>query len=349
MIADKFKSEVIFDEDSHTYTRDGKELSGITGLIHSVLKLGVYPGASPKAWQVYIPQAGYHGSCVHQAIYNLDTLGIETAEFGEKEHETQDYGTVIFPAQDVSAELGFYKEALPNGWSVYASEFIVDYGDFASAIDSIWGDDSDEEGDWLVDFKTNNLKAYPGGEDGLKTYLSWQLSCYAVMYERQTHRKVKGLIGLWLGSDEYKKWDIVRQPDEQVIKLLNTVILPNPDYDPNNHESSRFIYINEEMQVEEAQIISTTSDLTVPPEITKAIADLLRAEKVAKAMKDRLRELMEQNGIVKWANDEFTATIGKPSKNISFDTARFKEEHPDIYAQYTKETEKKGSFTLKLK
>ena len=38
----KFKeSPVIFDEDSHSYHLDGKRLLGITGLIHSILGLGV--------------------------------------------------------------------------------------------------------------------------------------------------------------------------------------------------------------------------------------------------------------------------------------------------------------------
>mgnify|MGYP007025269030 CR=1 FL=1 len=39
------QSPVIFDEDSHSYQLDGKRLLGITGLIHSVLGLGVYPEA----------------------------------------------------------------------------------------------------------------------------------------------------------------------------------------------------------------------------------------------------------------------------------------------------------------
>lgn len=43
----KFKeSPVIFDEDSHSYHLDGKRLLGITGLIHSILGLGVYPDAN---------------------------------------------------------------------------------------------------------------------------------------------------------------------------------------------------------------------------------------------------------------------------------------------------------------
>ena len=42
----KFKhSPVIFDEESHSYYLGEKRLLGITGLIHSILGLGVYPDA----------------------------------------------------------------------------------------------------------------------------------------------------------------------------------------------------------------------------------------------------------------------------------------------------------------
>ena len=35
------KSEVVFNEETHTYLRGEQQLSGVTGLIHSVLQLGV--------------------------------------------------------------------------------------------------------------------------------------------------------------------------------------------------------------------------------------------------------------------------------------------------------------------
>ncbi len=39
------KSPVVFDEDSHSYMIGDKRLLGITGLIHSILGLAVYPDA----------------------------------------------------------------------------------------------------------------------------------------------------------------------------------------------------------------------------------------------------------------------------------------------------------------
>ncbi len=339
--ADLTQSEVVFNEETHRYLRGDAELSGITGLIHAVLLLGVYPDASDYVKKVQIPKAGYYGTCVHKAIQAWDELGIELTQFPEKEHPTAG----ILPAQNVSAELAYYRKVKPRTCKTIASEFTVDYGNFASQIDCIWGT---ETGDiYLVDHKTNNLDYYPGGPEGLKEYLSWQLSCYAVMFEQQTGLKVKGLLGNWMRKGAGELWRIPRQPDEQVLKLLSTDIV--------KQDWGGFAYLNPEMQVttakvEEVKPVATTTDaLAVPVDVVSAITTLLRAEKAAKAMKEKLRELMEAAGVTKWECPEFTATIGKPSETTTFDSKAFQADHPDLYEQYLKTTTRKGSFTQKLK
>lgn len=338
--ADLTKSEVVFNEETHRYLRGDAELSGITGLIHAVLLLGVYPDASDYVKKVQIPKAGYYGTCVHKAIQAWDELGIELTQFPEKEHPTAG----ILPAQDVSAELAYYRKVKPRNVKTVASEFTVDYLNFASQIDCIWCDN--EGGIYLVDHKTNNLDYYPGGADGLKEYLSWQLSCYAVMFENQTGLKVKGLLGNWVRKGAGELWRIERKPDELVKKLLSTDIMPDGN--------GRFVYLNQEMQVyaekvEEVKPTESDSSLVVPSDVVTAIATLLKAEKAAKAMKEKLRELMEAAGVSKWECDQFTATIGKASESTTFDSKAFQADHPDLYKQYLKKTTRKGSFTQKLK
>lgn len=338
--ADLTQSEVVFNEETHRYLRGDAELSGITGLIHAVLLLGVYPDASDYVKKVQIPKAGYYGTCVHKAIQAWDELGIELTQFPEKEHPTAG----ILPSQDVSAELAYYRKVKPRNVKTVASEFTVDYLNFASQIDCIWCDN--EGGIYLVDHKTNNLDYYPGGADGLKEYLSWQLSCYAVMFEKQTGKKVKGLIGNWMRKGAGELWRIERKPDELVQKLLSTDIMPDGN--------GRFVYLNQEMQVyaekvEEVKQTESDSSLVVPSDVVTAIATLLKAEKAAKAMKEKLRELMEDAGVSKWECDQFTATIGKASESTTFDSKAFQADHPDLYKQYLKKTTRKGSFTQKLK
>lgn len=331
--ADLNKSEVVFNEESHTYLRGGQRLSGITSLIHHVLMLGVYPGATDYVNEVLIPKAGYYGTCVHAAIQTWDELGIECTEYPEKDHPTAG----LIPAQDVSQELETYKNLL-CGLRTVACEFTVDYGDFASQIDSVKADEDDEI--YLVDYKTNNVDYYPGGREGLKEYLSWQLSCYAFMFERLTSKKVAGLIAMWIRKEKGERWVIERKPDEQVKCLLETTVMLT---------DNGFEYINELMQVHEIPQIKEHQSLSVPQELTKTIADILYAEKQAKEAKERLRLLMEDHGISKWSNDDFVATIGQPSTTVSFDSKALREADPETYERYLKSSTRKGSFTVKLK
>ena len=334
-------SEVVFNEEEHSYTRGEERLSGITSLIHSVLRLGVYPDADPMVEQIFIPRAGYHGSCVHHAIQTLETLGIEETQYDAIEHETKDFGIVTFPAQDVQQELDGYKQFVEQyRLHCIASEYTVDYGQYASQLDNVSENDASDI--YIVDYKTNNVDAYPGGKEGLKAYLSWQLSSYAFMFERKNpDKKVKGLIGLWLKGDKWEAWDIVRQPDEKVKCLLETTALP---------ADKGFIYLNPEMQVEDAvEVVATPADLAVSTDVTKAIADFLRAEKLAKQMKEQLRQIMEQNNVQKFECDDFVASIGKSSTRKGFDQERFKTDHPELYKEYITTSEVRGKFTIKEK
>lgn len=345
MKVEKFKeSNVAFDETTHTYTRDGQQLSGITSLIHSVLRLGVYPGASDYAKEVAIPQAGYYGSCVHEAIRTYNELGVDVTNY---DASVSANGTEL-PAQDVSADLERYKRLIPAGMRVLASEFTVSYGSFASKIDGIWCNDKADV--YHVDYKTNNLDSYPGGVEALKEYLSWQLSCYAVMFELQTGLKVKGLYGMHLRHGEGQLWEIERKPDEQVLKLLDTMILPNPDYDPTDIDSLRFIYINDDMQVAETtEVVATASDLAIEQDFIGEVVKILEYENKAKELKENLRAMMEKHGVTKFECDQFTASIGKASVQERFDSKAFKEAEPELYQQYVKKSQVKGKFTVKLK
>lgn len=335
-------SDVVFNEEGHSYCRGEERLSGITSLIHSVLRLGIYPDADARTEQIFIPRAGYHGSCVHHAIQTLETLGVEETQFPAVEHETKDFGVVVFPEQDVQPELDGYKQFLvEHGLHCVASEYTVDYGQFASQIDGV-DEDIVRADIYLVDYKTNNVDAYPGGKEGLKAYLSWQMSCYAFMFEHKNPgRKVKGLIGLWLKGDKWEAWTIERQPDEKVKCLLETTVLPSDD---------GFIYLNPEMQVEETvEVVATPADLAIEQDFIGAVVEILKAEERAKTLKEELRAMMEKNGVSKFECDSFSASIGKPSTREDFDKAAFKEANPELYKEYLKTASVKGKFTIKLK
>jgi len=73
------------------------------------------------------------------------------------------------------------------------------------------------------------------------------------------------------------------------------------------------------------------------------------SKKQLEEMKVRLKNAMLENGIKSWDAGLFTATIAKDSISNTFDTTKFKAEHPDLYEQYIKQSVRAGAFTLKLK
>ena len=342
-------SPVVFEENPHGYWLEGKRLSGITGLIHAILDLGVYPDANDFVKQVAIPRAGAYGSAVHKSIELYDEIGIKDTKHPAVEVVTKNYGTQVFGPFDVSQELETYIRH-KEGFRPIANEYTIsDEEQYASNIDNVWEKIS-TGGDWLVDTKTNNLDYYPGGKEALKLYLSWQLSIYAFLYERQTGRKVEGLAANWLRHDEGEFWIIERQPDDFVEALLK-------------HTKATFNYGWKYEWTGDPDMLSIMKGTALPANVEQndivtkqtieTITNLLRrAQEIEQAMdefKKGLKAKMIEHGIKSFECDGFKATIGASSVVTSFDSKKFKVDHPDLYQEYSKESLRSGSFTLKLK
>lgn len=355
------KSSVIFDEDSHSYQLDGKRLVGITGLIHSILGLGVYPEADDYVKDFIIPRAGSRGTAIHHAIQTYDQIGImQTIQIVHTRYGCRERDNIQYKDEewDVSLELNNYIRHL-NGFEAVANELTVsDNNKYASQIDNVWRR-KDTGGIWLVDTKSNNIGLYPlcgyynpaffnSGAEALQEYLSWQLSIYAELFEAENPGlKVEGLACNWLRKDKAAFWVIQRKPSELVKELLTTeyILMDNgPAY--FHHDPSVFgIGVNLPASVENPQ------PPIVPQDVVSYVADLLALEKETKTKLDEakkaLRMAMEQHGIKTWDSGQFKATIAADSERASFDNIRFKKDHPDLYEQYTTLKTTKGGFTLK--
>lgn len=329
------KSQAVFVESPHGYhLPDGTRLSGITSLIHDVLGLGVYEDASEFVRNVAIPRAAAYGTSIHKAIEMYDSTGIRNVVYEDER----------FGEFNVADELEGYI-ANKGGFKTIANEFIVSYGQYASSIDVIWTADGEDA--WLVDHKSNNVDYFPGGREGLKEYLSWQLSCYAFMFERQTGRKVAGLKANWLRRTDHELWDIARRPDSEVELLLNVQAIENV--------TGGFTYLPTDEVVALARkqvVVASTVDL-MPQDAVKEFAELIRIAENYKSMleeqKARLKDLMEANGVKSWDTGEFRASITDASVSKTFDSTRFRKDFPDLYTQYLKESKIQSSITIKLK
>ena len=360
----KFKqSPVSFNEETHTYMLGEKRLLGITGLIHSILGLGVYPDASDYTADFVIPRAGSRGTATHHAIQTFDELGVpQTVQTVRTKYgcEKRDNVRYVDETWDVSHELMCYIEHRDKcGFEPLANEHTVsDENKWASQIDNIWLR-KETGGIWLVDTKTNNIDLYPtcgyfrdnefmSGKEALKEYLSWQLSIYAELFERENpEMKVEGLACNWLRKDDAAFWVIERKSRALVKELLTTdyIFTDNgPTY--FHHDPSVFGISSTPAVVEEKVPV-------VPEDVVGYIADLLKEEAELKAKMDAakkaLRAAMEENQVKSFKCDRFTASLSADSTTTAFDTTAFKKAHPDLYKSFLVEKTRKGSFTLKQK
>ena len=293
------KSPVVFNQELHTYHLDGVELSGVTGMLHKTLFADKYAGISEET----LKKAAAYGTSVHEGVELLETLGADDGS-----QEVRNYNTIKTSA----------------GFNFEASEYLVsDEQNIASCIDLVF---TDKDGEIvLADIKTTY-----GGLD--KEYLSWQLSIYAYLFERQNpNLKVKGLAGIWLRKSEYKLEPITRRPDEDVEKLIR--------------------------EFAEGSECTVSKSAGVPAPILSladSIADMERTIKSWTAkrdeLKDKILQLMKDNNCDKVELDgRVLITRVAPTTREAFDSKAFKEAQPELYKQYVKTSEVKESLKITVR
>jgi hypothetical protein len=174
---------VELDEDKHEYWYQGRQLSGVTGLISK--KLGL------KMPQEFVEEHQMEGIHVHKAVQKwIETGDPESVHSGVRWiTETFAYHTLSDPT------CGAYSEVL-----------VSDFKQYASAVDII----SDSiEGFRIYDIKKGVFK---------RTYVTWQLSIYKYLIEKYSGRKVRACVCICVKDKEY--YPIFPKPADQVEKLL---------------------------------------------------------------------------------------------------------------------------------
>ena len=220
-----------------------------------------------------------------------------------------------------------------NGFSALANEYTVsDEIYFASNIDCVWGNN---DGDIiLADIKTT----YSLDEE----YLSWQLSIYAYLFEGQNPGlKVKGLYGVWLyKGDKAELVHIQRKSDMDVRKLLVCEKEGRSYYDDVPHSTD----VAESKYNNPAQIADALIDNLI------AITDNFNK---AKQMKDDLTasvlKAMVEHNVKSFDAGRLKATVTPGTTKTTFDSTRFKKEHPDLYKEYLKESVTKDSVRITIR
>lgn len=341
------KTDVQFNEDNHTYMLDGKRLMGITGLIHAYTGLGCYPDADDYVKNIAIPKAGARGTALHNAIEMYDTCGIEMTQnvIKWKEGLTGIEHEDVF---DVSFGLSAYKQSLEaSGLVALANEYTVTDGlKWASNIDNIWCKSNSRRYVTLVDTKTNNLDLYPGGKDALQQYLSWQLSIYAYLFEKQNPKvKVSALGCNWINKDKAEYWNITRLDDKEVEEILSCTWTDTGRvkyYDKDGNE------LNKEEEKKPEYKVSDDENELLNEIYAKTMAVNELTEQLT-AMKEKLMQIMSYTALKSIDRGDIKITYTPESTSQSFDSKRFKAEHADLYAQYEKQSIRKGSIKVTIR
>lgn len=91
-------------------------------------------------------------------------------------------------------------------------------------------------------------------------------------------------------------------------------------------------------------------EITVEKEIVKQIREFekFKAEMDLKEkhLKQSLKEAFEKYGITSWSTDGLSAKYKSTTTRKSVDTKRLKDELPDIYEEYLKESSVSSSISL---
>lgn len=180
------KSGVVFDSENHTYTLNGRELSGITSLLNRQLFKDQYANIPEDVLQ----KAADRGTLIHQSC------------------ELADEGFAV----DTQEALNYLKLKERYNLHFEESEYLVsDNENYASCIDKVYRHDDTTFflGDIKTTYKLN------------KEYVQWQLSIYAYLFELQNEgAKVSSIFAIWLRGDTHQLVELERIPDERIKELL---------------------------------------------------------------------------------------------------------------------------------
>lgn len=165
------KSGVEYIDSTHQYFYDGRELKGITGLLHKFVFPDMYSNVSEQT----LKAAAEKGTMIHEQVELVAALGIE-------------------PSLDsVKAFVEFIKK---EGYEIVGSEYVIRISDdHASAIDLVMHKKNAPENEVEI----WDIKATYSVN---KAYVRWQNSIYKVGFEELNEGlKVTSIKCMWLRND----------------------------------------------------------------------------------------------------------------------------------------------------
>lgn len=301
---------VVFDAATHTYTFNGKELQGIT----ATLVNRAYPKDETYAGVSgeVLNKAAERGSACHQSVGNYYLTGLASAGY----EDITDRAVEMLDAE---------------GLTPIAFEYIVtDFEHYASPIDIVCTNAKNEV--CIVDMKFTSKLLYE--------QVTLQTSIYQRFFSLvNPGLQAKHIYALWVHTnDEHAVLDSrlgeLTPADEQFVSDL---IAADMAGDGERFDITKY-YGQLPATVAEVEdyMVSLTN---LVKEKTEELNDI----------KEGLCALMLERGIKSYSSAKIQLTSVAPKPRETFDTARFKKERPDEYAQYVKVSEVKPSVRITIK
>ena len=277
--------------------------------VTSLLSRQLFPDKYDGIPQATLNTAAAKGSAIHEECADLATFGAA--------------GT--YPETEAFARL-----LTREGIEPLEAEYTVSDGEhYASKIDLL------DRSLNLYDLKTTST---------LDTdYVSWQLSIYAYLFELQNPGlQVGRLAAIHLRGKRAKLVRVARKSAEAVSRLLADDLagrqyIPQPDAHLSPAGSG------------ESQEGMLTKLTDIERSIVEIKTRLAQAEEQKKSLTEALYREMDARGVYKLDSPTLSITRIADTTAETFDSKSFRADHPELYGQYLRETQRKGYVKITLK
>ena len=277
--------------------------------ITGMLQRQLFPDEFEGIPETMIQEAARYGTEVHESIEAFDTCWVNDGT-----QEVQDY-------------ISLCNE---NGLVHEKSEYTVTDGkDWASNIDKVYRVSDDT-------FSLGDIKTYGTMTSDKIEKARWQLSIYAYFFELQNKgTKVDGLFIIHIRNKEKSDGAF-----DHISEILQVKRIPSQtckellDADLQGKQFTSPYSIPEKYKEQEGyirQLIQTKNE----------------TEEELSRIKSEILGDMEAMGVRTWETGTMRITRKMPSVRVSFNAAKFKEDHPDIdFKPYERASNVSGSLLI---
>lgn len=241
---------------------------------------------------------------------------------GSNMHETIELYDELGVESDLPELQSYIRIKEENNLTAIATEYVVsDEKHYATAIDKVMLTAKGEI--ILVDFKRTSVCH-------IDEVTLQQSICKRWFEQLNPGLKVAGIYVLWMRDDKVRFERLSPWADEMLDMLIESAISGETFDITNTYGDLPVMFA----QVEE--------------EVARLELSIKEAQERQKELKQGLYDLMEQRNIKSFTGSRVKLTRVLPTESTSFDSKEFKVDHPDIYKEYCKKTQKAGSLRITL-